>query len=276
MNNLPNRLKAQIQQLIAKLMKSLLASPDPPRCSCEQPGNCRIKLMTVVTANRTTYLEPRFRNCNCTPAWRNFHQRQLDFINADLRDMQTQKFQLRALNKGVQQLVDRHREFAKAEIRYEQYWLRQDYARTDNSRWLHNLDIRNEQDKRRRRALLELEGESSADNEIAIQDRKKELSVEAEDLYIDDDVYGFRRCGSDNQASEEGQPESNLQTNTGQQTLKLTLDAIRQGQFLSLEQVHSRFEDLQIQSSCLNPRMGKLRYRACSQAQRHLPAVETA
>ncbi|KAL8773182.1 MAG: hypothetical protein Q9209_001858 [Squamulea sp. 1 TL-2023] len=238
---LPHHLKSELQRLIPNILKSLLSSPDPPLCSCEQEGNCHIKLITVINDDRTTYPKPQFCNCNCTPAWRDFHQRQLDLINATLSDRETQKFQLKALKKGIQQLLDRHREFARSEIRYEQYWLRQDYARTDNSRWEHNVAMRKEQEKRRRRALLGLDGESTAIKESAVLDRKMELSVESEDLYIDEDAYEFHRCGRNHLTCEEGQPES----------LNFTLDDIRRGQYLSVEEVLERFEDFKSRAAAL-------------------------
>ncbi|KAL8927843.1 MAG: hypothetical protein Q9172_001216 [Xanthocarpia lactea] len=178
---LRDRLNTQVQQLVASVIESLQALPESSRCSCEQLGNCRIVLVTAINDDGTTCLKPNFRDCNCGPVWQDFHQRQLHLINIDLADRQVQTAQLTALEEGVQGLLLRHRELAKAGVRQEQYWLRQDYARTDQVRWLQNVHIRKECRKI-----------STSDAFGAILGKCEEWAVDAEDLYIDEDVYEFR------------------------------------------------------------------------------------
>ncbi|KAL8857270.1 MAG: hypothetical protein Q9178_006196 [Gyalolechia marmorata] len=241
---LRNRLNAQVQQLVASVIESLQALTESSRCSCEQLGNCRIVLVTVINDDETTYLEPSFRDCNCSPVWHDFHQRQLHLINTDLADRQVQRAQLTALEEGVRGLLLRHRELAKAEVRQEQYWLRQDYARTDEVRRLQNVHIRNECRKR-----------STSDDSSAILDKGVEWPVDAEDLYIDEDVYEFRPCVSE-QPTSLSKALSDSQTDTEKETspeIKTTLNTIRRdhGQFLSLDEVLSRFEDFKKRAAAL-------------------------
>ena len=242
---LRDRLNAQVQQLVASVKQSLQALPESSRCSCEQLGNCRIVLVTVVNDDGTTYLEPSFRDCNCGPVWHDFHQRQLHLINTDLADRQVQTAQLKTLEEGVQGLLLRHRELAKAEVRQEQYWLRRDYARTDKVRCLQNIHIRKE-----RRKI------STADGLGAILDEGVEWPVDVEDLYIDEDVYEFRRCVSEQPTTTLSKAVSDSQTDTEKETnpqIKTTLNTIRRdhGQFLSLDEVLSRFEDFKKRAAAL-------------------------
>ncbi|KAL8912454.1 MAG: hypothetical protein Q9171_002547 [Xanthocarpia ochracea] len=231
---LGNRLNAQVQQLFASVIKSLGALPESSRCSCEQLGNCRIVLVTIIKDDGTTYLEPSFRDCNCGLVWHDFHQRQLHLINIDLADRQVQIAQLTALEEGVQGLLLRHRELAKAEVRQEQYWLRQDYARTNEVRWLQNVHVRKERGKR-----------STSDGFGAVLDEGVEWPVDAEDLYIDEDVYEFRRCVSD-QPTTLSKASSDSHTDAEKERspeIKTSLSTIRRGQYLSLDEVLKRFED---------------------------------
>ncbi|KAI4247648.1 MAG: hypothetical protein L6R42_009559, partial [Xanthoria sp. 1 TBL-2021] len=254
---LRDRLYAQIQQLVASITEFLLASPDPSHCSCENLQNCRIILITVINDDGTTYLEPNFRNCSCTPIWQEFHQRQLDLINADLKDLQMQTAQLTALENGVQQLLLRHREFAKEKLKKEQYWLRQDYARTDKTRWLHNLDVRKRNERRERNITLNRKRGLVAGNDGADPDWEKEIPVDAEDLYIDEDFYEFPLCVSGELSSELQyipQADSNSQNDNiqdPQPVLKTTLNSIRRGQYLTLDEVLDRFEDFKARAATL-------------------------
>ncbi|KAL8756045.1 MAG: hypothetical protein Q9199_003219 [Rusavskia elegans] len=254
---LRDRLNAQIQQLVASITEYLLASPDPSHCSCENLQSCRIILITVINDDGTTYLEPNYRNCSCTPIWQEFHQRQLDLINADLKDLQMQTAQLTALENGVQQLLLRHRELAKEKLKKEQYWLRQDYARTDKIRWLHNLDVRKRNERRERNITLNRKRGSVAGNDGADPDWEKEIPVDAEDLYIDEDFYEFPFCFSGELSSELQcipQADSSSQNDhvqDWQPVLKTTLNSIRRGQYLTLEEVLDRFEDFKARAAVL-------------------------
>ncbi|KAL8710188.1 MAG: hypothetical protein Q9225_007335 [Loekoesia sp. 1 TL-2023] len=98
-------------------------------------------LVTVITEDGNTYLEPTFINCKCLPTWHAHHQRQLNLINFDLKDKENRIQQLRALEEGIRLLLVRHREYSKMEIKQDQYWLRQDYARTNIVRMLENEDM---------------------------------------------------------------------------------------------------------------------------------------
>ncbi|KAI4258221.1 MAG: hypothetical protein L6R42_005222, partial [Xanthoria sp. 1 TBL-2021] len=252
-----NRLNAQIQQLVASITEFLLASPEPSHCSCDNLQNCHIILITVINDDGTTYLEPVFRNCSCTPIWQEFHQRQLDLINADLKDLQMQTLQLTALENGVQQLLLRHRELAKEKLKKGQYWLRQDYARTDKIRWLHNLDVRKRNERRERNIIINRKRGSVAGNDGADLDWEKEIPVDAEDLYIDEDFYEFPLCVSGELSSELQcipQADSSSQNDNiqdPQPLLKTTLNSIRRGQYLTLDEVLDRFEDFKVRAAVL-------------------------
>ncbi|KAL8671077.1 MAG: hypothetical protein Q9224_007639, partial [Gallowayella concinna] len=197
-HTLRNRLKTDLQHLLTKIIDSLQASPDLSHCSCSQPGNCRIVLVTVTNDDDgTTYLEPSFINCRCSPVWYTHHQRQLDLVNANLRDVQKQMVQLTALEEGVQQMLIRHREFAKAEIRHEQWWLRQDYARTDEARRLKNVEVYYKQrESERKGKMVKRERESTVESGETVQggDEWVMVPVEEEELYFDDEVYEFPLC----------------------------------------------------------------------------------
>ncbi|KAI4246500.1 MAG: hypothetical protein L6R40_001863 [Gallowayella cf. fulva] len=253
-----NRLDTQLHYYVEKLIESLLAAPDLYSCSCEQPGNCRIVLVTVINDDGTTYLEPSFVNCHCTHVWYGHHQRQLQLINAHLRDVQVQMAQLNALEGKLELLLLRHREFGKAEIRYEQYWLRQDYARTDQVRQLRN-DAVGRRERMNRGKIVKVERALTADSKETTQDYHTEVlvPVDAEDLGLDDEIYEFRLCASDDLASG-GQhipkikDASSTQVKGEPQTvLKTTIDDIRQGQYLTLEQVLERFEDFKTRAAAL-------------------------
>ncbi|KAL8646167.1 MAG: hypothetical protein Q9226_006986 [Calogaya cf. arnoldii] len=253
---LRNRLNAQVQQLIASIFESPLALPDPSHCSCDQPSNCRIVLVTLINEDGITHLEPSFRNCSCTPVWHDLHQRQLNLINANLGDLQTQMAQLHALEEGVQQLLLRHRELAKEKPKKEQYWLRQDYARTDKIRWLHNLDIRKRNERRARKITLNRKG-PVAGNSSLDPGWEQEIPIETDDLYIDEDVYEFPLClpeepSSDLQCITPAQSDSQKEnTQDPHPVLKTTPSGIRRGQYLTLDEVLDRFEDLKSRAAIL-------------------------
>ncbi|KAL8854293.1 MAG: hypothetical protein Q9221_001007 [Calogaya cf. arnoldii] len=254
---LRNRLNAQVEQVIASIFESLLASPDPPHCCCDQSSNCRIILITVISDDGSTHLNPSFRNCSCTPAWHDFHQRQLNLINANLGDLQTRMAQLNALEEGVQQLLLRHRELAKEKLKKEQYWLRQDYARTDKIRWLRNLDVRKRNERRTRKITLNgkgpVAGKGSMDSSW-----EQEIPIDADDLYIDEDFVEFPLCLSEEPSSELQcitQADSTSQIENAQDphaVLKTTLNGIRLGQYLTLDEILDRFEDLKSRAAILN------------------------
>ncbi|KAL8988307.1 MAG: hypothetical protein Q9169_008577, partial [Polycauliona sp. 2 TL-2023] len=247
---LRNRLNAQVHHLIASILDSLLASPISTRCSCEQLGSCRLALITVINHDGTTYLEPGFPNCDCPPVWRNFHQRQLYLVNADLKDLHVRMVQLNALENGVQELLLRHRELANKELRKEQYWLCQDYARTDRIRWLHNLDIRKRKQRRRFGIIVSRDEALNTENCSVDPDREEELPVEEDDLDMDEEIYEFPLCVSEKSDLEvlpsrkdAASDSPTGDANESRPSLKTTLNGIRRGQYLTLEEVLDRFED---------------------------------
>ena len=113
-----DQLTAQIPQLAATVHEYVKASP---HCSCNQRGHCGIILTTVINdEDGTTSLEPKVSKCSCQPRWRQLHhQRQLELITNHLQDLQTQTAQLAAFEKGVRQLLQRHRELAKGGLKKE-------------------------------------------------------------------------------------------------------------------------------------------------------------
>lgn len=135
------RLNAELHRIIASILDARLPPPQSLDCSCIRPDHCRIVLATVIKDDGTTYLEPTFVNCDCGPVSHAHHQRQLDSINLDLKNKEQRVQQVMALEEGIRWLLVRHREFDKAEIRMGQYWLRQDYARTNIVRESENLKI---------------------------------------------------------------------------------------------------------------------------------------
>ncbi|KAL8729453.1 MAG: hypothetical protein Q9166_004701 [cf. Caloplaca sp. 2 TL-2023] len=173
------------------------------------------------------------------------------------RDVQLQVAQFAELQEGVQGLLIRHRELAKAKIHHEQYWLRQDYARTDRIRRIRNWDIRKKRMSSSGEWTVTRKRELSADSDATVQDDETELPVDAEDLYIDSDVYEFRLFGFEKQiAPGECIPEAEFEhlNHLRQETsseLKMTFDTIRQGQYLSLDEVLERFEDFQKRAAAL-------------------------
>ncbi|KAL9019156.1 MAG: hypothetical protein Q9180_008697, partial [Flavoplaca navasiana] len=187
-------------QLATCTMDSLLASPNSSECSCE--GSCRIALIRFKNKDGTTYRKLGFRDCKCTPLSHGFHQRQLDFVNANLNDARLHIAQLTALKDGVQQLRLRHQELTKQDFRNEQYWLCQDYARTDKMRWIHNLDVRKTKQRIRFGIIAVPNAASTAENDMTGPDPENEIPVEAEDLYIDEDTYEFPLYVSDKPSSE--------------------------------------------------------------------------
>ncbi|KAI4272758.1 MAG: hypothetical protein LQ337_005088 [Flavoplaca oasis] len=235
-------------QLVTSTMDSLLASPDSSECSCER--SCRIGLIRFKNKDGTTCRKLGFRDCKCTPLWHNFHQRQLDFINANLNDARLHSAQLTAFKNGVQQLRLRHRELTKQDFRNEQYWLCQDYARTDKMRWIHNLDVRKRKQRRRFGMIAVLDAASTAENDGTGPDPENEIPVEAEDLYIDEETYEFPLYVSDKPSSELqciSKATSHTQNEAEEDShpvITITLDDIRRNQHLTIDEILERFEDL--------------------------------
>ncbi|CAL8576919.1 hypothetical protein XPA_002781 [Xanthoria parietina] len=248
-----DQLTAQIPQLAANVHEYVKASP---HCSCNQRGHCSITLTTFSNdEDGTTSLEPQVSKCSCQPRWRQLHhQRQLDLITNHLQDLQTQTAQLAAFEKGVRQLLQRHRELAKGGLKKEQYWLRQDYAWTDQMKRWYNLDVRERNARRQRDIALNGKGKSAVGDDGVLPDWEKEIPVDGEDLYVDEDVYEFRlrvsgKPSSESQCTPEG--TSGSQNDGPQTVLKITLHDIRKHDFLSLDEVLNRFEDFKARAAIL-------------------------
>ncbi|KAL8673454.1 MAG: hypothetical protein Q9168_002121 [Polycauliona sp. 1 TL-2023] len=254
--SLRHQLNAQLQNLTSNIHASLQAPPDSPSCSCNQPGCCRIALTKITNDDGTTYLKPILQNCSCPQAWKNFHARQLNLVNAHLTDLKIQTVQLKAFEEGVQSLLLRHRELAKQQLKKEQYWLCQDYALTDRARWLYNLDVRSRKQRRRfGMAVSRREGELSTENDDDGTNTvgEEELPVEVEELDIDDDVYEFLReqpntgmllLGPATATSSDSPSTTEGVSTPCSTTVKTTLNGVRRGQYLTIDQVLDRFEDL--------------------------------
>ncbi|KAL8808295.1 MAG: hypothetical protein Q9182_000115 [Xanthomendoza sp. 2 TL-2023] len=254
---LRDRLKTDLQRIYTKIIDSLQASPQLPHCSCTQHGNCRIILVTVTNDDGTTCLKPSFINCGCTPVWHAHHQRQLDLVNAHVHDLQEQMVQLTALEEGIEKLLIHHREFSKAEIRHGQWWLRQDYARTNEAWRLKNIEVYYKQEERERKGwLIRAERETKVEGDETVQgDEWGLFLVDKEDLYLDDEVYEFPLCGFENGGHGAPKVKDDFSTQEEKKEisggLKATFDDLRQGRCLTLEEVFDRFEDLRFRAATL-------------------------
>ncbi|KAI4123535.1 MAG: hypothetical protein LQ341_007186, partial [Variospora aurantia] len=146
-----------------------------------------------------TYLEPTFINCECDPGSYAHHQRQLDIIRFNIQDEAERARQLLALEEGVRWLLLRHREFYKAEIRQDQYWLRQDYARTNAVRELQNGQVLKRHPEAANLPLDEFKDLDEIFSETIAPENQhsyptskpKLLQVETEDLFIDEESYEY-------------------------------------------------------------------------------------
>ncbi|KAL8984822.1 MAG: hypothetical protein Q9205_001313 [Flavoplaca limonia] len=242
-------------QLATNTVVSLLASPNSSECSCE--GSCRIGLIRFKNKDGTTYRKLGFRDCKCTPLSHDFHQRQLDFVNANLNDARLHIAQLTALKDGVQQLRLRHRELTEQDFRNEQYWLCQDYARTDKMRWMHNLDVRKSKQRRRFGMVAVPNAASTAEIDRTGLDPENEIPVEAEDLHIDEEPYEFPLYVSDKPSSElqwiaKATSETrNEAEQDSRPVITITLDDIRRNQHLTIDEILGRFEDLKQRAAAL-------------------------
>ncbi|KAI4117308.1 MAG: hypothetical protein LQ338_007573, partial [Usnochroma carphineum] len=194
-----DRLTAEVQRLIRSILEAQIPLSEPSECSCNRPNHCRIVLTTVIADNAETQLEPTFIFCDCLSTSHAHHQRQLDLIHFNLKDGGERIRQLMALEEGVRWLLVRHRELSKAEIRQEQYWLRQDYARTNMVRELRNLEVLRKDSNAAKipwsaasdpdytigEGVRPLDGNSQAD------EGPKLLQIDKEDLWIDEDMYEY-------------------------------------------------------------------------------------
>lgn len=175
-----------------------------PDCSCSGPGCCRIILSTMMKDDGETYLEPTFINCECDPGSYAHHQRQLDIIRFNIQDEAERARQLLALEEGVRWLLLRHREFYKAEIRQDQYWLRQDYARTNAVRGLQNGQVLKRHPEAAKLPLDEFKDLDEIFSETIAPENQhsyptskpKLLQVETEDLFIDEEDYEYNAYAS--------------------------------------------------------------------------------
>ncbi|KAL8656002.1 MAG: hypothetical protein Q9210_000538 [Variospora velana] len=170
-----------------------------PDCSCSGRGCCRIILSTTMDDDGETYLEPTFINCECGPGSYAHHQRQLDIVRSKIQDEAERARQLLALEEGVRWLLLRHREFYKAEIRQDQYWLRQDYARTNAVRELQNAQVLKKHPEAAELPLDEIKDLDEIFREVTAPENQhshptskaKLLQVETEDLFIDEEDYEY-------------------------------------------------------------------------------------
>ncbi|KAL8922921.1 MAG: hypothetical protein Q9208_004883 [Pyrenodesmia sp. 3 TL-2023] len=133
-------LRNRLQLLVVSILEAQIPLPESS-CSCNRPGNCRIVLATVITDDSTPFLEPSFVYCNCGPPSYGHHQRQLELIAFDLQDNEQRVRQLMALDNGLKGLLDLHREFYRIEISMDQYWIQQEYCRTNMARAASNLKV---------------------------------------------------------------------------------------------------------------------------------------
>ena len=187
MHKLYERLGAELRDRGASALESLLASPDSAQCSCHEPGHCRIVIMKKEHDDGCASSKPTFQGCTCLERWHDHHTRQQQLVQADLENREAQTQQVARLEEGIQALVIRDREIQKAELRAEQYWLRQDYARIDNVRKLTNLDLQ----KKARRLERVAKVKRRMGNEEMPDEQIKFLEVDVDDLWIDTDDYAL-------------------------------------------------------------------------------------
>ena len=120
-------------------------------------------------------------------------------------------------------------------------------------RW-YNLDVRERNARRQRDIALNGKGKSAVGDDGVLPDWEKEIPVDGEDLYVDEDVYEFRlrvsgKPSSESQCTPEG--TSGSQNDGPQTVLKITLHDIRKHDFLSLDEVLNRFEDFKARAAIL-------------------------
>ncbi|KAL9597785.1 MAG: hypothetical protein Q9219_004912 [cf. Caloplaca sp. 3 TL-2023] len=177
--------------------------------------------------------------------------RQTNIIRFDLEDKDLRIRYLKELENGIQLLLLRHREIFKVEIKQDQYWLRQDYARTNLDREKKNLEVLQRDPNAAKIPWDKIFTPSgTAIAEAHNSPYNSQLShVEMDDLWIDDNGYEYNEISTDMVAStpqrslsRNGQPESSLIGLKGNSSLtvrKIGLDTI-----ISIKEVHSRFEDI--------------------------------
>ncbi|KAL9005299.1 MAG: hypothetical protein Q9188_001925 [Gyalolechia gomerana] len=192
---LRDRLTAELQRLLVSILESQAPYIETLECSCHQPGHCRIVIVTVINDDGTTYMEPTFFNCTCGPVSYDHHKRQIDFLTFDLKDKEQRIRQLMALGEGIRLLLLRHREISKVEIRQEQYWLRQDYARTNLVRELKNREVLKRDPNAAKIPWSKMMSKSdeapTEEQETYEEDERQLFKVEKEDLWIDEDEYEY-------------------------------------------------------------------------------------
>ncbi|KAI4093203.1 MAG: hypothetical protein LQ344_003030 [Seirophora lacunosa] len=228
--------RGKLQRLVSGMLEYQTQLSQRPECSCNGPGRCRIVLATAVNDDNETYPQPTFIDCECGPHSYAHHQRQLDIVRFDLRHNEERAGQLRAVEEGVRWLLFRHREFYKAEIRQDQYWLRQDYARTNAVRELKNAQLLRKSPDAARLALDEigdldkalLEEATAPENQHSHPAGKfKLLQVDSDDLFIDDEDYEYSACASSDWDFKGKGPETDQKLlNLGEQ--EPSSDAVRE------------------------------------------------
>ncbi|KAL8843504.1 MAG: hypothetical protein Q9170_000008 [Blastenia crenularia] len=275
--SLRDRLVAELQRLVTSIIEAQTPHPDPSRCSCRQPGHCRIILVTVTDRDHEPYLEPAFISCSCGPVSHAHHQRQLELITFDLKDKEHGIRQLRMLEDGIRSLLVRHREISKAEIRQAQYWLRQDYARTNMIRELYNEEIQRQNRNATKVSLSKLLGQNGETSEDG---HPKPVKVEKEDLWIDDEEYEhfgslldrslFKRGSStDDRQTPVKNSERGSFSNTAEELLTNNVfsralirsqsesqpknptspNKLRLGPIIDIDEVFSRFDDIKAKAA---------------------------
>ncbi|KAL8970051.1 MAG: hypothetical protein Q9183_001702 [Haloplaca sp. 2 TL-2023] len=187
MHRLYERLGEELRDRGASVLESLLAQPDSAQCSCHEPGHCRIVVVKKEHDDGSISSKPTFQDCTCLEMWHDHHMRQLRLVQADLDNKEAQTQQLARLEQGIRALVVRDREIQKTELRAEQYWLRQDYARIDNVRKLTNLDL---QMKARRLERANKVKRRTGNGEMSVE-QIRFLEVDEDDLWIDTDDYAL-------------------------------------------------------------------------------------
>ena len=123
-------------------------------------------------------------------------------------------------------------------------------------RW-YNLDVRERNARRERDIALNGKEKSAVGNDDVFSDWEKEIQVDGEDLYVDEDVYEFPlrvpgEPSSESQCTPEGISGSQKDgPQTPHPVLKITLHDIRKHDFLSLDDVLDRFEDFKARAAVL-------------------------
>ncbi|KAL8962366.1 MAG: hypothetical protein Q9193_001208 [Seirophora villosa] len=228
--------RGKLQRLISGMLEYQTQLSQRPECSCNGSGRCRIVLATAVNDDNETYPQPTFIDCECGPHSYAHHQRQLDIVRLDLRHNEERARQLREVEEGVGLLLLRHREFYKAEIRQDQYWLRQDYAREKAVRELRNAQVLRKGPDAAKLALDEignldealLEEATAPENQHSHPASKfKLLKIDRDDLFIDEEDYEYSACASSDWDFKGNSPETDQKLlNLGEQ--EPSSDAVRE------------------------------------------------